>query len=235
MVRINEEVSAQNPSWNIVMAQNISASGILFNFDHYLEPGTQLQFKITLPSGTGLECDGQVVRNVMGASRGYGSSEQAVCAVAAVFRNIAKEDQQTIREVINQNLVSMGPAEQSISLPAQRLGAKKRAKRIDRSYVTRIQRGHNGEWELVTVCNISESGILFNYGQALEIGRELSFSMILPFSASPVVCRGKVVRVKDESRSGSSIKPYTIGVAFSGLDATTRTGLRRYGEQIGRD
>jgi len=59
--------------------------------------------------------------------------------------------------------------------------------------------------------------------------------MILPFSASPVVCRGKVVRVKDESRSGSSIKAYTIGVAFSGLDATTRTGLRRYGEQIGRD
>jgi len=237
MVRINEGVSAQNPGWNIVMAQNISASGILFNFDHHLAPGAQIQFKISLPSGAEIECNAQVVRNVTtGASRGLGSPEQAVSAVAAVFQRLAQNDRKILREFIQQNLPSSGSVKgrPAPSLMSQS-GKKQRAKRIDRSYVTQILRERSSEWELVTIRNISASGILFNYSRAMEVGHKLSFSMTLPFSASPVVCRGKVVRVKDETRSGAAIQTYAIGAAFSGLDGAMSKGLRQYGEQIGRD
>jgi len=235
MVRINADVSAKNPSWNIVMAQNVSASGILFNFDHYLAPRTRIQFKLALPSGMDVECDGQVVRNVTGSSRNLGGSQQAVSAVAAVFRNMNKKDQQAIREFIAECLAASGPVtKQSARSPVQRSEKKQRARRIDRAYVTRIQKEHNGAWEQVSVRNISESGILFNYGQVFQTGRELSFSITFPFSATPVTCRGKVVRAKDESR-GAAIKTYTIGVTFSGLPEAARIGLRAAGEQIGRD
>lgn len=236
MVRINEDVAVQNPSWNIVMAQNISASGILFNFDHYLAPGARVQFKIALPVGADVECDGQVVRNVMGSSQGRGSPQQAVSAVAAVFRNITKEDRLTIREFIQQNLPASGAVKRRpVFSSMSPSGKKPRARRIDRAYVARIRKEKSGEWEMVALRNISETGILFNYGRVLEIGRELSFSIVLPFSAIPAECGGKIVRVKDETRPGALVKTYTVGVSFSGLDETSRKGLRQYGEQIGRD
>ncbi len=235
MVRINEDALAPNPSWNIVMAQNISASGILFNFDHYLAPEAWVQFKISLPGGMNVECDGQVVRNVTGSSPGTGDANPSVSAVAATFRNMEKQDRQMIREFVEQSSAANGSAKQTEASPLGRPGQKQRAKRIDRSYATRIREERSGEWELVTVRNISETGILFNHHRSLVVGSELVLSIGLPFSASPVVCRAKAVRVQDDRRPGVALKPYAIGAAFSDLSETMRKGLRDYGNQIGRD
>jgi len=232
-VRINEDASAQTPTWDIVMAQNISESGILLNFDHYLAPGSWVQFKIKLSSGADVECDGEVVRNVMGSSPGCGIPELPVCGIAAVFRNIAPEDEALLHELIEQCLAEEGPAQESEDSLADRPDETLRAKRIDRSYFTRILTDAGGEWEIVSVRDISESGILFNYGGVLKVGSELSLSIRIPFSSTPAMCKGEVVRISDETRPTATMKRYAVGVSFSEMDEENRTGLREQGDRFG--
>ena len=54
LVQVNQDLSANPPRWDIVTAQNISASGILLNFNRYVEPGTRMVsgscFRSTIPS-----------------------------------------------------------------------------------------------------------------------------------------------------------------------------------------
>jgi hypothetical protein len=114
-------------------------------------------------------------------------------------------------------------------------GKPPRAKRVDRSYYTRICEKEDQDWELVDVQNISASGVLFSYGRPLDVGSELFFSIALPLLLDPVDCRGTVVRVVDQTPDGSDVKSYGIGVSFSGLGEPAAEALREYGEKYGRN
>ena len=183
-VRINEDVSAEKLCWDIVMAQNISASGILFNYDHYLEPGTRLRFKITLPACGNVECEGEVVRNVMGTSCSFGGSTQVVCGIAAVFRNIDEQDQQAMLEFFEQR-PDAGRMPQNADSSLEGMGDQpKRERRIARPFLTQVRKSGQTDWIAVPVQNISASGILFNYPGLLEVGEGIALRIKFPFLAS---------------------------------------------------
>lgn len=233
-VRVTENPSADKPRWDIVMARDISASGILFNYDHYLEPGTRIYLKVSMPSGEHVECESEVVRNVRGSARGVESTEVAVCAVAATFRNICEDGRQLILNYFRKCYTSAAIEEPAS--PREFNGETiLRAKRIDRQYITRIQRQGSETWELVPVKNISATGILINYCEALEVGMTLSFQITLPFLSAPTVCRGEIVRVVNNTNPGALIKVFGIGVKFSDLDETIQQRLNDYAGQIGRE
>lgn len=232
-VRINDDISAKKPRWDIVMAKDISASGILFHYDHYLEPGTRVQFIIALPFCGQVKCEGEVIRNVMGTSRGFCRTEPAVCAIAAVFRDIAEEHTQAMREFFGREQAALEASNPSSPFPEPEGGFPPRAKRIERQYITRIQQEGHEKWELVPVQNISSSGIKLNYSDPLEIGAELSFQITLPFLLFPVSCHGKIVRVEDQTRPGALVKVFGIGVIFSSLDETLCQQLDDYADQVG--
>lgn len=231
-VRINADISAENPRWDIVMAKDISASGILFHYDRYLEPGSRVQFIISLPFCGPVKCEGEVVRNVMGTSRGFFSAEHAVCAVAAVFRDIAEEHTQAMREFFGKEQVTSDVSKRSSPALTPEEGFPSRAKRIERQYITRIQREGHAEWELVPVQNISSSGIKFSYTDPLDVGAELSFQITLPFLLSPLLCAGKIVRVVDQTRPGALVKVFGVGVIFSCLDEEVRQQLDDYAARV---
>ena len=234
-VRISEDLSVEKPRWDIVMTKDISASGILFNYDHYLEPGFRVHFKIALPYCGSVECEGEVVRNVMGTSLGFGSSSPAVCGIATVFRNIAEQDQQLMREFIAKCYVA-DVAEEDKDTPVKELKNQPlRERRIDRSFHTQIRKPQQTEWQTVSVQNISASGALFYFNEPLDVGGGLALRINLPFLTDPVVCWGKITRVEDKTRSGASVQVYDMAVGFSVFDENSKKQLREYAKEFGRE
>jgi hypothetical protein len=233
-VRINADVTAPEPRWDIVTAKDLSASGVLFNYNRYIEPGTQINFKISLPFNTGIECVGEVVRNMTGTPLWSGRAAEAVCGVAVVFSELAEEDQIAMREFLeNCHVEAERVREEAGVNPSE--GKPPRAKRVDRSYYTRIRENEDQDWELVKVQNISESGISFRYDRLLDVDSELLFSIALPLLLDLVDCRGTVVRVEDQTPDDAEVKSYGIGVCFSGMDESVAKALREHSEKHGRN
>jgi hypothetical protein len=230
-VRISEHLSSGEVRWDIVTAKNLSASGILFNYDRYLEPGSRLRFRIALPVCEPVECEGEVIRNIMGKSPGYGRSEQVVCAVAASFKNISANDRQMMEEFLTR--CDAAASEQKPAMPDRPNQARER--RIDRSFPFWMQQEGQPNWEPVPMRNISASGLMINYPEPIEIGTELSFRLMLPFLQSPILCAGRVVRVLDKTHPNATVKFFNIGVEFSELDDTVRQQLREFAEKNGRE
>jgi hypothetical protein len=225
-VSIIDDMSTENPHWNIVLTKDISASGILFHFTHYLELGSPLRFRIALPACEPLECGGMVVRNLRKTLFGpFGSTEPAVCAVAAVFKNLSEDERALLSGFLAKYDAEV----------LHRTGPKtSRTKRLDYSFPFWIKRVGQDDWDPVPMRNISESGVLFACSELLEIGTEISFRMMFPFVESAVICRGSIVRIEDQTRPDSDVKIFNIGVHFSDLEEAVRRKLHDYAEQFGR-
>ena len=85
--------NSERKSWDIVTVRDLSAGGVLFNYDKKLEEGLAVDFKINFPwSEEQIVCGAKVVR--VGPSAGYG-----VFAIAAVFTEISEEDKRGIEEI----------------------------------------------------------------------------------------------------------------------------------------
>jgi hypothetical protein len=232
MVRINEDLSADPPRWNMVTAKNISASGILFNFDHYLEPGTRVGFRISLPFCPALECEGVVVRNVTGNSRSLHSQEQVVCAVAATFDGLQEKEFLAMSSFFSSQL--SGNEMAGSQGPRATSGAETRHQRIHRSYVTRIRLNEDAAWQMVATQNLSASGALFTHTEPLTVSDEIHISMTLPFFELPVYCRGQVVRVQDLTRPTAITRRFSVAVRFSEMSENVQLELIRQGGRIGQ-
>ena len=226
-VSIAQDVSTDDPSWDIVLTKDISASGILFHFDHFLELGSPLRFRIALPACAPVECEGTVVRNVRKTLFGpFGGSEPIVCAVAAVFTNISADDRALLSEFLAKYDAEV----------LQHTGPKTiRPMRLDCAFPFWIKREGQTDWDPVPMRNISASGVLFTCSDLLEIGAEISFRMMFPFVESAVECRGNIVRIEDKSNPGSDVKTFNIGVQFSDLDEAVTRKLHDYAERFGRE
>lgn len=234
-VRVSESISDENPRWDIVTTQNISASGILFSYNHYVEMGARLRLKIALPICGAVECVGEVVRNVMGKPCGFGRSEPVVCAVAVVFCDISEENQRMLREFVQMCYVADG-LEEDENVPKKDVkDYTPRERRIDRSFHTRARKPQQAEWVVVVVQNISASGVLFTYGELLEVGSGLALRISLPFLTEPVVCWGQITRVEDKTPRGATVSIYDMAVKFSVIDESVRQKLREYGNEYGRE
>ncbi len=122
------------------------------------------------------------------------------------------------------------------------LANKKRARRIQRKFITkiRIYQGtskpdDSSNWNLVTTRDLSSSGILFNYNQKIPMGTILEFSMTLPF-AENVHCLGKVRRIEKEQPAKAGLQKipvYGIGVHFINLDRFIKESLESFAKKFG--
>ncbi|MBC8205986.1 MAG: PilZ domain-containing protein [Kiritimatiellales bacterium] len=230
-VRISEDISTENVHWDMVTAKNLSASGILFNYDRYIEPGTRIRFKISLPVCDAVECEGEVVRNVMGPPRGvFAGSDPEVCAIAAVFKDISEHDQLVMGEFL-----SACDEVEVNKFPADDKPSKPREKRIDRSFFTWIQRIGQTDWVSASMKNLSVSGALIGYSEPLDIEEQVALRIRLPFLESPVVCRGQVVRVDKVTAPGALMQSFYIGIKFSSFDEAAQQQFGKYVEKHGRD
>lgn len=104
MVQVNQDPSVEPPRWDIVTAQNISASGVLFNFNRYIEPGTRIGLRVALPLNHTLECEGEVIRNVTADGLEAGSDNDCVSAVAADFAGMSEEEHEEVRVFFEEHL-----------------------------------------------------------------------------------------------------------------------------------
>ena len=226
MVRINDNPSAEHPQWNIVMAKDVSASGILFNYDHYLEPDSLVQFKLSLPGCGTIECDGVVVRNEVGSTEVMNRTMPAVCGVAANFHEISEEDQKAMQMFFMQAAAAGIITKEVPQAEDLDDGKSERAPRAPRQYITFVRRDESEPWQNVAILNISESGVLFSCAGKWTPGEILQLRMALPFVASQVFCKVKVARIEDRTREHALSKMYGIGASFIGLDETVRAKLR---------
>ena len=62
-VSFSESGQDAKPLWDMVVVRNISAGGVLFNFDRKIEKGSMLNFKINMAYGKKpIQCQGEVIR-----------------------------------------------------------------------------------------------------------------------------------------------------------------------------
>ena len=117
----------------------------------------------------------------------------------------------------------------------------KRAKRIQHEFTTRIcfdEDGSNLEnlskWNIVTLRNLSSTGIMFNYDRFIPIDTVIEFIMTLPFSKD-IYSLGKVCRVLEPSTNKElkEISIYGIGVQFIELDTRIRKSIDAYSKMYG--
>jgi len=115
-----------------------------------------------------------------------------------------------------------------------------RAKRIKRNFIARIRLYHNNtgqkdapKWNIVTMQNLSSTGILFNYNQKIPINTVLEFIISLPFNNN-VHCLGVVRRIEGPPLTKKTKKFYVYRIAayFIKLDTHIKESLDNFAEEI---
>jgi len=94
-----DETKKKEPiGWDIVTTSNLSAGGMLFNYDKNLPIGTKIELRIIFPMAEGtINCIGKVLRaNVTSKDAQY-----SICKIAAIFEKIRKDNQQLIERAAN--------------------------------------------------------------------------------------------------------------------------------------
>ena len=82
-------------AWNMVAVKNISAGGILFNYQEILSVGTELDFKINFGLDRDpIQCEGTIVRC-------HTVDPPAMYEVAATFHKINPADRERLNEYLN--------------------------------------------------------------------------------------------------------------------------------------
>lgn len=101
-----------------------------------------------------------------------------------------------------------------------------RARRVAHNYILRarcINPPHPpSDWDIFTVRNISETGILFSSSRHYALGSKLEIIITLPFLQKRCTCWGTVVRCLP-SKEVKNI--YEVAVAISDMDEEARKAL----------
>ncbi|MEW6087449.1 MAG: PilZ domain-containing protein [bacterium] len=121
---------------------------------------------------------------------------------------------------------------------------KKRAKRIQKSFVARFRIHNEGDesyfddsskWNIVTIKNLSSSGIFFNYNEKIPVDTELELNISLPFISEPVHCLGKVCRVDEDKKYQAGLRKipvYGIAVFFEIIDDNIKNAIDDFAENF---
>lgn len=99
----------------------------------------------------------------------------------------------------------------------------RRAPRIAHHYMLRARLIDSpdkpGEWDISTVRNISETGILFHSSRDYALGSKLEIRMILPGAQENCTCWGTVVRCLPD-RGAKNI--YDVAVSISDIEESSK-------------
>lgn len=119
-----------------------------------------------------------------------------------------------------------------------------RARRIHRSYMARIRFRDEltlpgikrQSWNIVTVRNISSSGILFNFDQSIPLGTIIEFKITMPFVEFE--CTGEICRLDQEKVNPMTEQHRVIirGAAarFIDVDEETKKMIDEFAEHFGK-
>ena len=91
-IKPEEDTGAIFPGWDVVTTQNLSAGGILFNYDERIELTSLIDLRVNFPTIKGtMDCTGRVLRveEVPRSSR---------VRIAAVFTDIDQEVKKDVEE-----------------------------------------------------------------------------------------------------------------------------------------
>ncbi|MFH1093563.1 MAG: PilZ domain-containing protein [Candidatus Omnitrophota bacterium] len=119
---------------------------------------------------------------------------------------------------------------------------KRQSKRIKRSFTARIKTLQNEDakekavkWDIVTMKDLSASGISFNYTSKIPAKTALELNISLPFVKDGICCAGEVCRI-DEKRPVNPMvaitKPpipvYIIAAYFTQMQDSQKEALESY-------
>jgi len=119
---------------------------------------------------------------------------------------------------------------------AQESGPEKRKyKRVNRRLTARVrpyQKNKKPEesvkWDIVTIRNLSATGVSFNYTQKIALDTILEFKIALPFTAEPLHCLGQICRIDEETMikiKSRGIPIYWIAVRFIDIDTDKKEAI----------
>lgn len=114
---------------------------------------------------------------------------------------------------------------------------RRKHKRIRRTCTIRVrplQEGVSADkaaaWEVVTMQNLSASGMLFTSTKKISEGSLFEFNISSPFIAQPIYCFGQVIRVEERQSSKISVAQipvYSISVFFKNIDSDKEEAIKK--------
>lgn len=120
----------------------------------------------------------------------------------------------------------------------------KRAKRIRKSFIARF-RVHNekdesyfndsSKWNIVTINNLSSSGIYFYYNEKIPVDTEIELNISLPFVNEPVHCLGKVCRADEDKKYLAGLRKipfYGIAAYFEIINEDAQKAIDNFAENF---
>jgi hypothetical protein len=120
---------------------------------------------------------------------------------------------------------------------------KRKFKRIKRPFTAKIRLYSQGgskeagsvKWDIVTMKNLSATGMSFNYTKELPVQTVLEFNISVPFIKEPIHCIGQVCRIDRTQVDNSKplrIPVYWIAVQFKDIDETKKEALVKFSEKF---
>jgi hypothetical protein len=88
----------------------------------------------------------------------------------------------------------------------------------------------SASWDIVTMKDLSISGMLFNYAKKIPVGEMLELNISLPTSPESIHCIGQVCRVDERQAhkiSTAQISIYFIAVVFKDMDAVKQEAIKK--------
>lgn len=122
--------------------------------------------------------------------------------------------------------------------------SQKRAKRIQKSFVARfrvhsaaneLSFNNSSKWNIVSIKNLSSSGIFFYYNEEIPIGTELEMNISVPFVNEPVHCLAKICRIADDKSYKAGLRKipiYGIAAYFEIMDDDKKNAIDSFAEKF---
>ncbi len=114
---------------------------------------------------------------------------------------------------------------------------RRKHKRIRRTCTIRFRPLQDGAgadkttaWEVVTMQNLSASGMLFTSTKKISTGLLFEFNISSPFIAQPIHCIGQVIRVEERQASKISvalIPVYSISIFFKNIGTDKEEAIKK--------
>ena len=121
-------------------------------------------------------------------------------------------------------------------------GQKRRKyKRIKHHFIAKFRAYQEGTpqdsngWEVVTIRDLSEGGISFNYSEKIALGAVLEFNIGLPSTTEGVHCLGVVRRIDEPPSNRTGIKKipvYGIAVSFTEIENDKKETIKALVEKL---
>lgn len=114
------------------------------------------------------------------------------------------------------------------------------AKRIKRSFTARFRVLDSSlfdpaKWNIVTIIDLSSSGVFFKHNEDIPIGSGIELNISLPFIDKPANCLGRVCRVDEDKKYKAGLKKipvYGIAAHFEIIDDDIKQAIDDFAEIV---